>query len=262
MTTQTIDAPRNPTLETWRKIAVGILFVIVIGGLLYPPVGLVAAVMMTVLLVMSFFRGRYWCGHLCPRGSFLVLLVRWISAGRCFPGFLRRLRMRMVILVLLMSGLVWQLANLPIEAAPDLPGGIYGLVGAIFVRLCLITTIAAVFLALLTQERAWCGICPMGTMMNLVDRINVGSNRARILTDPERCLNCGACERVCSMDIPIRRYLAAGEIAHPDCIRCGACVRACPTTALTTSCTAGSPDQARRSDMEECSRLDEKGRQA
>ena len=37
-------------------------------------------------------------------------------------------------------------------------------IGAIFVSICLITTVIAIILALAYQHRAWCAICPMGTL--------------------------------------------------------------------------------------------------
>jgi len=225
---------RSSVVETWRKIAVGILFAVVVGGLFYPPLGLIAAAMMVTLLITSLFRGRYWCGNLCPRGAFLDMIVRRISPGREFPGWARTLQVRAVVLVLLMSGFAWSLANLPLDNAADVPGGVYGVVGAVFVRLCLITTLGAIFLALVSQQRAWCAICPMGTMQNLIDRAATRRpTRARIATDADACRDCGICERACPMDIPIREYLGVGEIDHPDCLRCRACVDVCPTTALS-----------------------------
>lgn len=232
---------RSGAVESWRKFAVVLLFVITIGGLWYPPLGLVAAGMMVVLLSISMFRGRYWCGNLCPRGSFLDLIMRHLSPGRKVPAFLRSLSVRVSILALLMSGLVYSLATLPLESSPEMIGGIYGLIGAIFVRLCLITTIGAVFLALVSQERAWCAVCPMGTMTNLIDRAATKgrqATRGRVATNAEQCRDCGVCERVCPMDIPVRDYLEEGEISDPDCLRCNACVIACPTTALMAG-TAG-----------------------
>ncbi len=232
MAARSIPQHQSPALQAWRRISVVVLFAVVVGGLFYPPIGLVAAAMMLALLSMSIFRGRYWCGNLCPRGSFLDLLVRWASPGHRFPAFLRRLRVRLIILIVLMSAMAWSLATLPIEVAPDMPGGIYGLIGAMFVRMCVVTTLGAVFMALVSQERAWCGVCPMGTAQALIDRANAAAARARILTNADTCRDCGACEQVCPMDIPVREYLSVGEVTHPDCIRCGACVQVCPTDAL------------------------------
>ena len=231
----TVRAGRSREMELWRRVAVGVLLVIVVGGLWYPPLGLVAVVMMLGLLGMAAFRGRYWCGHICPRGSFLDLILRYLSPTRVFPRFLRGLWARAGILILLMSALAWSLATLPIETAPDMPGGIYGLIGAVFVRLCLITTLGAIFLGMVSQERAWCAICPMGTMQNIIGRASAGRAQGRILTEAEKCRDCGICETTCPMDIAIREYLDRGEISDPDCIRCAACVIACPAEALATT---------------------------
>lgn len=230
-----IGSVRSTGMEVWRRIAVAVLVVVVVGGLWYPPLGLVAAVMMLGLLGVSIFRGRYWCGNLCPRGSFLDLVLRYLSPAKLFPPLLRSIWLRAAILVLLMSVLAWSLATLQLEASPDMPGGIYGLVGAIFVRLCLITTLGAIFLGLVSQERAWCAICPMGTMQNVIDRASRGQGRGRILTSAADCRDCGICEKTCPMDIAIRSYLDSGEVSDPDCIRCAACVLVCPTSALTTA---------------------------
>ena len=50
-----------------------------------------------------------------------------------------------------------------------MPLTLYG-AGAMFVRMCLVTTVGAIALGMLTQERAWCAICPMGTLQNLISR--------------------------------------------------------------------------------------------
>ncbi|MFO8081109.1 MAG: 4Fe-4S binding protein [Armatimonadota bacterium] len=225
---------RSTAIQRWRKIAIGVLVAVVIGGLFYPPLGLIAAAMMVTLLILSLFRGRYWCGNLCPRGAFLDILVRRMSPGRRFPAWARSLWLRASVLVLLMSGFAWSLANLPVGNADEFVGGVYGMVGAVFVRLCLITTLGAIFLAIVSQHRAWCAVCPMGTMQNIIDRAATkATSRARIATNPDECRDCGVCETACPMDIPIRQHMETGEIDHPDCLRCGECVDACPTTALS-----------------------------
>lgn len=244
---------RSSAIEVWRKVAIGILVAVVVGGLFYPPLGLVAAGMMATLLILALFRGRYWCGNLCPRGAFLDILVRRISPGRQFPRWARSLWLRVGILVLLMSGFAWSLANLPIANAEEVTGGVYGLIGAVFVRLCLITTLGAIFLALVSQHRAWCAVCPMGTMQNLIDRAATkATTRARIATEAEECRDCAVCERTCPMDIPVRQYMEAGEVHHPDCLRCGECVDACPTTALSRRIVeeAAQADQANAEETE------------
>ena len=37
-------------------------------------------------------------------------------------------------------------------------------VGFVFVRMCLVTTLIAIVIGIPTKARAWCAICPMGTL--------------------------------------------------------------------------------------------------
>jgi len=45
-------------------------------------------------------------------------------------------------------------------------------IGAIFVSICLITTIIAIILALIFKPRSWCAICPMGTLQEQIGKSN------------------------------------------------------------------------------------------
>lgn len=51
-------------------------------------------------------------------------------------------------------------------------GGSLIAVGAIFVSICLITTIIAIILALAFKSRGWCAICPMGTIQDQIGKVN------------------------------------------------------------------------------------------
>lgn len=210
-----------------QKVMVWALPLVVIGGLFFSPLGLVAAAMMLVLLGLSLFRGRYWCGRACPRGAFLDLVVARLSADRNFPPYLRSLWVRIPLLAVMMGALANSLATMELTVTN---------LGGVFVRICLITTLGAIAMAMITQRRAWCGICPMGTSQNLLAR--VGPNRgANVLVDADRCRRCGACQRACPMDIAADDFLAVGEITDPDCIRCYRCIEVCPFGALAVAAT-------------------------
>lgn len=54
--------------------------------------------------------------------------------------------------------------------------------------------------------------------------------------DPERCVKCGACQRICRFDT-IRRLRGSYWIDPLSCERCGVCVHRCPRGAITTEKT-------------------------
>ncbi|HDZ76573.1 MAG TPA: 4Fe-4S binding protein [Candidatus Omnitrophica bacterium] len=68
-------------------IMIWLLPLIVIGGLFNPMLGYLVLAMMIFLLTLSFFKGRYWCWNLCPRGSFLDIVLSKISVNKALPGF-------------------------------------------------------------------------------------------------------------------------------------------------------------------------------
>ena len=67
-------------------------------------------------------------------------------------------------------------------------------------------------------------LCPLGAFYSLCNRIAV----YRLTVDTDKCTACGACSRVCKMDVDVFR-----TPNHAECIRCGDCVAACPHQAVT-----------------------------
>jgi polyferredoxin len=93
---------------------------------------------------------------------------------------------------------------------------------------------AAIALALvLRDQRAFCKyLCPTGFVLRWTSRRALLHVSARA----EACDDCGACTRVCPMDIPVAERVRTGtRIGTGDCILCQRCVVSCPTGALTTS---------------------------
>lgn len=50
-------------------------------------------------------------------------------------------------------------------------------IGFVFVRMCIITTIIAVILGIPLKERAWCAICPMGTLQTKIGSLKHSKNK-------------------------------------------------------------------------------------
>ena len=83
-----------------------ILLVYLVVAFFYPVVGLIALVCMIGPVTMSVFKGRYWCGHICPRGSYYDKLVGKVSRNKTIPDFLRGKFFRgfMLLLIFTMFG--------------------------------------------------------------------------------------------------------------------------------------------------------------
>jgi len=149
-------------MKKTQYVAMWFLPVIVIGGLFYPVLGYLVIAMMASLIILSFFKGRFWCWNLCPRGAFLDIVMPKLSLKRPAPRIFARQSFRWAVFALLMGFVIFRLIQ---------TGGNLLAIGAVFVSMCLITTIVSVILAVFTKPRSWCTICPMGTLQNKIDSI-------------------------------------------------------------------------------------------
>lgn len=149
-------------IKKTQLIMIWFLPLIVIGGLFFPLLGYLMVGMMAFFLVTSFFRARYWCWNLCPRGAFLDIVMSKFTLNKPFPGFFARGWFRLVVFILLMGFMLFRIFR---------SRGNWVVIGAVFVGICLITTIIAIILAVFTKYRGWCAICPMGFLQEKIGRI-------------------------------------------------------------------------------------------
>lgn len=140
---------------------VWLLPIIVIGGLFIPILGYLVVAMMAFFLILSFFKGRYWCWNLCPRGSFLDIVLSKMSRNKSVPRIFTVQWFRWLIFVLLIGFLIFRVGN---------TGGNLIVLGAVFVTMCLITTIISIVLGTATKHRAWCVVCPMGLLQEKIGK--------------------------------------------------------------------------------------------
>ncbi|MCL6621347.1 MAG: 4Fe-4S binding protein [Syntrophobacterales bacterium] len=203
-----------------KQALMGALFpVIVAAGWVFPLAGFFIPLCMVLGLGLAAFRGRTWCDWLCPRGSFEDAWLARLSRQTRIPEFFRRAPLRLAVLAFLMAMLTWQL----LKRWPD-PYAI----GAFFVLLLTVTTGVAVVLGMIYQQRAWCYLCPIGTLAHWL-----GKNRRPLTLAAERCTACQLCTRGCPMQLQPAVLKAAPRMPHGgDCLKCGLCVAACPRQAL------------------------------
>ena len=203
--------------EQWRKAYGAFVIMVILLVWWYPYLGLAVPVVMVMGLIGGFLRGRYVCGNLCPRGSFLDTWVSSVSGNRKLPSSFRSMWFRVLVLAGLMSFLAWQLSQ---------NVGSLVLWGYVFWMMCLLTTLVAMALATIFAERTWCMICPMGTNQELENH-----NKFDLKITSE-CRNCKTCEQCCPIDLSITDYRDKGVISERDCLKCARCVSHCHHGAL------------------------------
>lgn len=187
-------------------------------GWKYPALGFVVPLTMLTGLAVSFFNGRYVCGNLCPRGSFLDRLVPFISPNRPIPGAFRNNLFRLAVVVGLMGFMGYRLSLNPTS---------WEHWGRVFWVMCVATTAIALILAVLFNPRTWCAFCPMGTMQSWI-----GGSRNRLQVVKESCRSCRKCVKACPFGLSPMADKETGMLQSADCLRCSECVCACPFDAL------------------------------
>ena len=191
-----------------------IVLIVSIGGIFYPKLGLLLLLVFASLMIIAPFRGRWFCGNLCPRGSFVDFWLAPLSRKMKIPARFRSMWLRVPIFLLLMGFMVYRIVK---------TAGIVDKMGMVFVTLCILTTSVAILFGVIIAPRAWCSFCPMGTLQRAI-----GGRRYQLKLDADKCIDCGRCQRVCPMQLPVQEI-----VDKPDCIKCGRCVEACPKGALS-----------------------------
>ncbi len=209
----------NKLLNLWKKYSFIVFFAFVVLSLFDFRIAIAAIVCMVAPIVVSLFKGRFWCGNLCPRGSFYDHIVSKFSKNKKVPGFLKSNVFRAFMVVFMLSMFAFGIYKNW--------GSLYG-IGMVFYRIIVVTTIVGIALSLFYNHRTWCHFCPMGTIASVISRLR---NSKKVLQISSACVSCKICEKKCPLGIVPYDY--KGDIlSHPDCIQCGRCVSACPRKAI------------------------------
>lgn len=222
------------TLKKWTWLFIPI---VAVGGLFIPKLGLLLIPMMLSLLVLGFFRGKYWCGNYCPHASLFDHLLLPFAPLKKIPKFVKTRLARG-----LFFGFYMFMFMRRIMAIVSLWGTLdfWDKLGFIFAVNYLMPTLLGSALALLVNPRAWCSFCPMGTMQILayrlgqVTNLNFKTDERITITDLDQCRACGKCARVCPMQLePYKHFDPYNQFADEACIKCGVCAANCPFGLLT-----------------------------
>ena len=200
----------------------GLVFIaILVLGWDFPLLGFFIPLCMLLGVAIGIGRGRKWCDWYCPRGSFYDAIIGNFSPKKNIPPVLKSLYFRLGLLVFLMLIMVF---NLVLRWPNPYR------TGAFFITLLTTTTALGVILALTIHARAWCTVCPVGTIINLTAR-----NKKPLKIDSELCVECKLCAKACPVQIKPFKFKGEGiqVVKDKDCLQCGSCVAVCPKSALT-----------------------------
>lgn len=199
------------------------------------------------LILFGVLFGRFVCGFLCPFGWFQELLHKIPSKKFSTKRFKLLTYLKYIVLVLFVIVLPMTVLNevgmgdpwfckwlCPagiLEGAIPLAivnSGIRGALGALFTwKSCLLLGLVTLSVFFYRPFCKW--LCPLGAFYAMFNKISI----YRFSIDESKCTDCGACEKVCKMDVNVRKNPNAAE-----CIRCGDCVVTCPHGAICKSVSA------------------------
>lgn len=147
--------------RTTIQSALSIIFVltVAIGGFFYPLVGFAVPVVMLVAIVMPLVRPKSFCAYACPRGKALGLALKPFSRGKPIPASLRTPGIKRALCGFMMFCMIGSVARyLKMPQA----------LGTFFWAVCAISLAAGVIVGLTYRPRAWCAMCPMGTLQETI----------------------------------------------------------------------------------------------
>jgi len=75
-------------------------------------------------------------------------------------------------------------------------------------------------------------VCPIAVFLKTASRLAL----LKVQGASEKCTDCGACAKVCPMDIRINDYVTSGtRVLSTECTLCQTCINSCPQGALKLS---------------------------
>lgn len=195
------------------------------------------------LMFIGAMVGRFACGWLCPFGLIQDLLhkVPFPKKIGTFKGDRMLRKLKYIIFLVFVLLLPLFLVDVLGQGAPyfcklicpagTLEGGIplvllnkamRSALGWLYVWKNVLLVITVIISMII--YRPFCKyICPLGAVYSVFNPIAV----FRYRVDKDKCVDCGACSRVCKMNIdPVK------EVNHPECIHCGQCKKVCGVHAI------------------------------
>jgi ferredoxin-type protein NapH len=171
--------------------------------------------------------GRLWCGWACWTVMILDLLPFTRPSGRLpgkWPQGLRYLHLALSLSLVLVLFFIFGFR----DGATGQIAVIWFLIGNV-----LYYAIGITLAYVLKDNRAFCKyVCPVSVPLKVTSRFSM----LKIGGDAAKCNDCGACVKLCPMDIRIPDYIKHGQrVLSTECSLCQTCTTVCAHDALKLS---------------------------
>jgi polyferredoxin len=222
---------RPAGVEGWLPIAglMNLKFFLFTGNV--PSIHPAAMFLLVAFLAASVIFRKSFCSWLCPIGT----LSEWLwKLGRralrrnfSFPRWLDLpLRSLKYLLLAFFLYAVGGISAAGIQSFMTTPYGLMADVKMLHFFRYLSTTAAVTLLALailsVVYQNFWCRyLCPYGALMGIASL----ASPTAVRRDPDRCIDCAKCARVCPSLLPVDRLIT---VRSAECTSCLECVAVCP----------------------------------
>lgn len=208
-------------------------FLIILAGLQ----GIVSGsfIVFGVLLIVSLFWGRAFCGWVCPAGGLQDCCS--MASGKAPKGGWRNLIKYMIWIPWLTSIILVFIKTGGIKGINVLYLTDHGVsVSGLWSYIPYLAVVALfVIISLLFGKRAVCHyICWMAPFMVIGNTIK---NKLRypslhLDSDKTKCLHCKLCNKKCPMSLNVHEMVQQETINDSECILCGECIDTCSKGAI------------------------------
>jgi len=170
--------------------------------------------------------GRLWCGWACWTVMVLDLLPFKRPSGR-LPGrwgWIRYLHFGLSLITVLLLVFLFGFR----DGASGRTAVIWFIVGNV-----LYYAVGIGLAYALKDNRAFCKyVCPVSVPLKITSRFSL----LKIGSTDKECNDCGACVKMCPMDVRIPEYILNGErVLSTECSLCQTCITVCARDALKLS---------------------------
>ncbi len=204
------------------------LFTFISGGTFIKKTAMSALVLFAGTIGMALVFRRSFCGQLCPLGAlqgFFGAIGGMLFKNRPeVPAAVDKpARFLKYAVLAVFTVWTWQAAELVMRPYDPWAAWAHISSAELFTEFAVGVAVLGVSLAgSLVYERFFCKyLCPTGAYLGLLSKVSLFGIRR----DADACIDCGACDKACPMNIKVA---TADEVRSSECISCNECVNSCP----------------------------------